>query len=172
MSKPDSGHFKGTTGAKNAKVVSGTSGVVTGGSSQKLGKNMMQEMGLRRGTKWKGYQAQHLIPIELKSHPILKKIGFDMDNPSNGLFLRKPSKTVSATSRHAGYHAPYNRFVEKMLDSIDINSSTNSIRKMVQSLQGNLRKMQQNGIVLYPNQGASVDLYERTYRRITAQKGQ
>ena len=171
MSKPNSGHFKGTTGARNARIVPGTPGLVTGGSSQKLGKNLMQEMGLPRRTKWIGYQAQHIIPIELKGHPVLKKIGFDLDDASNGLFLRKPGKAISTTSRHSGYHAPYNRFVEKMLDSIDVNSSTNSIRKMVQSLQGHLRKMQQSGIVLYPKQGASVDLYERTFKRMIAQKG-
>ncbi|MBR1507996.1 MAG: AHH domain-containing protein [Eubacterium sp.] len=171
MSKPNSGHFKETTGARNACDVPGTPGEVTGGSSQKLGKNMMQAMGLRRSTKWKGYQAQHIIPVELRSHPVLKKIGFDLDDASNGIFLRKPSNTVSATSRHSGYHAPYNRFVEKMLDNIDINSSTNTIRSIVKSLQTDLRKMQQSGIVLYPKQGASVELYERTFKRMSAQKG-
>ena len=171
MSKPDSGHFKGTTGAEKKRIVPGVPGLVTGGNSQKLGRNLMQEMGLPRGTKWKGYQAQHIIPTELRGHPVLKKIGFDLDDASNGMFLRRPEKTVSASSRHYGYHAPYNRFVEKMLDTIDVNSSINSLRKMVQSLQGHLRKMQQSGIVLYPRQGASVELYERTYRRLVAQKG-
>ena len=171
MSKPNSGHFKGTTGTRNACDVPGTPGEVTGGSSQKLGKNMMQAMGLRRSTKWKGYQAQHIIPAELRNHPVLKKIGFDLDDASNGIFLRKPGDTVSATSRHSGYYAPYNRFVEKMLDQIDINLSTNTIRSMVKSLQTDLRKMQQSGIVLYPKQGASVELYERTFKRISAQKG-
>ena len=171
MSKPNSGHFKGTTGGKNASYIPGTPGVVSGGSSSNLGKNMMQAMGLRRTTKWKGYQAQHIIPVELRDHPVLKKIGFDLDDASNGIFLRKPGNAVSSISRHSGYHAPYNRFVEKMLDQIDVNSSTNSIRYMVKSLQTNLKKMQQSGIVLYPKQGASVDLYERTFRRMNAQKG-
>jgi hypothetical protein len=171
MSKPNSGHFKGTTGEKKICYIPGTPGLVTGGSSQRLGKNMLQAMGLPRNTKWNGYQAQHIIPAELKDHPILKKIGFDLDDATNGIFLRIPGKNISTISRHSGYHAPYNRFVEKMLDQIDINSSINSIRNMVKSLQTNLRKMQQNGIVLYPKQGASIDLYERTYMRMTAQKG-
>ena len=171
MSKPDSGHFKGTTGARNAQSTVNTTSIVKGGNSQKLGKNMMQAMGLSRRTKWKGYQAQHIIPVELRDHPVLNKIGFDLDNASNGIFLRTPEKSVSTTSRHFGYHAPYNKFVKKKLDEININSSTVTIKTMVKSLQRNLRKMQQNGIVLYPNQGASVDLFERTYRRINTQKG-
>jgi len=64
-----------------------------------------------------------------------------------------------------------NKFVEKMLDNIDINSSINSIQKEVKSLQNNLRKMQQSGITLYPNQGSSIDLLERTYNRINSKKG-
>lgn len=171
MSKPDSGHFKGTTGAQKAQSTINSLKTVKGGSSQKLGKNMMQAMGLSRRTKWKGYQAQHIIPVELRDHPALRKIGFDLDDASNGIFLRTPERSVSATSRHFGYHAPYNKFVKKKLDEIDANSSTTTIQTMVKSLQRNLRKMQQNGIVLYQNQGASVDLYERTYRRMNAQKG-
>ena len=32
-------------------------GVVTGGDSTKLGKKMMESMGLPRGTNWTGHQA-------------------------------------------------------------------------------------------------------------------
>ena len=171
MSKKASGLFWGTMGTRHFRLVPGSPGKVTGGSSQKLGKNMMQAMGLSRRTKWTGYQAQHIIPVELREHPVLKKIGFDLDNASNGIFLRKPKNDVSATSRHSGYHAPYNKFVEKKLDSIDINSSINSIQKEVKSLQKNLRKMQQTGVTLYPKQGSSLDLLERTYKRISSKKG-
>ena len=171
MSKKASGLFWGTMGTRHFRLIAGTPGEVTGGNSQKLGKNMMQSMGLSRRTKWTGYQAQHIIPVELRDHPVLKKMGFDLDAPSNGIFLRKPRNDISASSRHEGYHAPYNKFVEKKLNSININSSINSIQKEVKSLQHALRKMQQNGIVLYPKQGASLDLFERTYKRITSKKG-
>ncbi len=171
MSKKASGIFWGTMGTRHFRLIPGTPGIVTGGSSQKLGKNMMQAMGLSRRTKWTGYQAQHIIPVELRDHPVLKKIGFDLDHSSNGIFLRNPGNDVSASSRHKGYHAPYNRFVEKMLDHIDLNSSINLIQKEVKSLQNNLRKMQQSGIVLYPKYGATIDLYNRTYKRLISQKG-
>ena len=171
MSKKASGLFWGTMGTRRFRIISGTPGKVTGGDSQKLGKNMMQAMGLSRRTKWTGYQAQHIIPVELRDHPILKKMGMDLDAASNGIFLRKPRSDVSASSRHEGYHATYNRFAEKMLDRIDGETSIHYIQKEVKSLQSNLRKMQQNGIVLYPKQGATLDLYERTYKRISAKKG-
>jgi len=171
MSKKASGIFWGTLGTRHFRLVAGNPGIVTGGSSQKLGKNMMQSMGLSRRTKWTGYQAQHIIPVELRDHPVLKKMGFDLDAASNGIFLRTPRNDVSSTSRHEGYHATYNRFVEKMLNRIDVNSSINSIQKEVKSLQSNLRKMQQSGIVLYPKQGASVELLEKTYNRISTRKG-
>ena len=171
MSKVTCGLFWGTMGTRHCRIIPGKPGSVTGGSSQKLGKNMMQTMGLSRRTKWTGYQAQHIIPVELNNHPILKKMGFDLDAASNGMFLRIPGNDVSATSRHQGYHAPYNKLVEKLLDRININASINSLQKEVKSIQNNLRKMQQTGIVLYSKQGASLELLERTYKRLTSKKG-
>lgn len=171
MSKKASGLFWGTLGTRHFRLIPGFTGKVTGGNSQKLGKNMMQAMGLSRRTKWKGYQAQHVIPVELRDHPALKAIGFHLDDASNGIFLRKPQNDVSASSRHQGYHGPYNRFVEAKLNRIDLNSNIQSVQKEVKSLQTTLKKMQQSGIVLYTNQGASLDLFERTYNRIQSQKG-
>ncbi|MGW6665810.1 MULTISPECIES: AHH domain-containing protein [Peribacillus] len=40
--------------------------------------------------KERPYQAQHIIPKEFRSHPVLIKIGMDMDDASNGFFLRVP----------------------------------------------------------------------------------
>nr|BFE91601.1 hypothetical protein GCM10020185_21370 [Pseudomonas brassicacearum subsp. brassicacearum] len=50
----------------NQRLLSGTPGQVTGGSSTKLGQNLNQAMGRNRTDSWAGYQAQHLIPSELK----------------------------------------------------------------------------------------------------------
>ena len=83
-----------------SRRIAGTPGEVTGGSSTTLGKNMMEAMGLPRSQKWTGYQAQHVIPSELRSHPVLQKIGMDLDNASNGMFLPTPDKALSPLSRH------------------------------------------------------------------------
>ena len=71
-------------------------GVVTGGDSTKLGKKMMESMGLPRGTNWTGHQAQHIIPVEMADHPVLQRNVMDLDDASNGLFLRTPADDISA----------------------------------------------------------------------------
>ena len=143
-----------------------TPGVVTGGSSTQLGRNMMQEMGLARSRRWSGYQAQHIIPSELKDHPVLQTIGMDLDHPTNGMFLREPSPSSSVRSRHSGYHSVYNEVVRKQLDQIDLNQSIEDIVRQVDKLQQNLRGLQEKGLPLYPSQGASVELWEKYLRAL------
>lgn len=153
-------------GGSNTRLIPGSEGVVTGGDSTKLGKNMMELMGLKRSTKWTGHQAQHLIPSEMKNHQVLQKIGMYFDDASNGLFLRTPADDISAMSRHRGYHSTYNEFVKSQLDTIDISQDVNTLQQQVLNLQSNLKKLQQGGLPLYPNQGASIDLWQRSLNRI------
>ena len=44
MSKGHSGLFNGTKGSKNARIIPGKDGFVTGGDSSALGRNMLKEM--------------------------------------------------------------------------------------------------------------------------------
>lgn len=37
---------------------------------------MLKSMGISTKMKWNGYQAQHIIPKELATHPVLVKIFF------------------------------------------------------------------------------------------------
>jgi len=148
------------------RLVPGTEGSVTGGDSTKLGKNMMESMGFPRGTKWTGYQAQHIIPAEMAEHPVLIKIGMDLDDASNGLFLRTPADDISAMSRHRGYHSTYNEFVKIQLDGMDINQNVDVLQKQIYDLQQDLKYLQQSGVPLYPSQGATVDLWQRSLERI------
>ncbi len=138
----------------------------TGGDSAKLGKNMMESMDLPRGTNWPEYQAQHIIPAEMADHPVLQKIGMDLDDASNGLFLRTPADDISTMSRHRGYHSTYNEFVRTQLDGMDINQSADVLQNQVYDLQQNLKYLQQSGLPLYPSQGATVDLWQRSLERI------
>ncbi|MFW2946424.1 T7SS effector LXG polymorphic toxin [Bacillus velezensis] len=139
----------GSSGSTPTRLIPGTPGKVTGGSSTKLGKNMFEQMGLPRSTKRTPYQAQHIIPKEFRSHPVLKKLGMDMDDASNGFFLRIPDDDISATSRHKGYHSVYSSFVRKKLDEIDVNQSVDVIEKQVYGLQQKLRELQEKGLPLY-----------------------
>ena len=148
------------------RLIPGMEGVVNGGDSTKLGKNMMESMGLPRGTNWTGHQAQHIIPVEMANHPVLQRIGMDLDDASNGLFLRTPADDISAMSRHRGYHSTYNEFVKTQLDAMDISQSVDVLQKQVYDLQQNLKYLQQRGLPLYPSQGATVDLWQRSLERI------
>ena len=151
---------------ENLRLIPGKPGVVTGGNSTNLGKNMLEEMGIKRSAKWKGYQAQHIIPSEMASHPVIQKMGMNLDDASNGKFLRIPDDTISPMSRHRGYHSTYNDFVKSKLDQIDINLSPEDLQVEVKKLQRNLNVLQSKGLPLYPNQGATQELWERFYNKL------
>jgi len=154
-------------GKDGDRLIPGQPGIVTGGNSTTLGKNLLQDMGMKRSLKWSGYQAQHIIPSQMKNHPVIKKTGMNFDNSSNGIFFRTPADNISAMSRHRGYHSVYNKVVERALDKINMNQSVDSLQKEIYDLQNNLRKLQENGLPLYPNQGATVELWERKLSQLT-----
>lgn len=164
MSKPTSGHFSGTTGAKNNYSQPWKS--VTGGNSSALGRNILKSMGVDSKIKWKGYQAQHIIPAQLRKHPVLQKIGINLDDASNGIFLQIPQHTVSTRSRHRGYHSTYTAFVKSELDKMNLSQSKHDLRKQVSTLQSRLRRLQDSGLPLYRRDGATVDLWKRSLSRL------
>ena len=187
MSKGVSGHFSGTAGAKAAefhesrRIIPGKDGVVTGGNSQKLKGNLMEKMGLPRNTRASGYQAQHIIPHELANHPVLQKIGIDLDDSSNGIFLPASKANLSTLSKHRGYHKIYTDFVRSKLDEININLSSYELQRQVKNLQTKLRSLQENGIPLYigytqndgksriyPNRnGNTVEMWKRRFNALS-----
>ena len=69
-------------------------------------------------------------------------------------------------SRHRGYHSTYNEFVRIQFDEMDFNQSINVLQNQVYNLQQNLKYLQQNGLPLYSSQGATLDLWLRSLRRI------
>ncbi|MBP3041182.1 AHH domain-containing protein [Bacillaceae bacterium Marseille-Q3522] len=127
---------------------------------------MLEDMGLKSSTKWSGYQAQHIIPSEMANKPVIQKIGMNFDDSTNGIFLRVPDNDISTMSRNRGYHSVYNEVVERALNRMDINQSVDSLQKQVYDLQENLRKLQENGLPLYPSQGATVELWERKLKQL------
>ncbi|WP_425455179.1 AHH domain-containing protein [Aquisalibacillus elongatus] len=73
---------------------------------------------------------------------------------------------MSSMFRHRGYHSVYNEVVERALNGIDLNQSVGNLQNQVYGLQINLRKLQENGLPLYPNQGATVELWERKLKQL------
>ena len=166
MSKQSSGLFFGTLGTLRHRIIPGEEGLVTGGSSTALGKSLLKSMGVSKKKKWNNYQAQHIIPKELRNHPILQKIGIHLDHYTNGIFLRIPSKEISGLTRHRGYHAPYNEFIKRQLDNMNIHKSVWELQKEVHTLQSNLKRLQLSGMVIYPKYGATVESISRAYNRL------
>lgn len=111
---------------------------------------MFEEMGLPRGTKRGRYQAQHIIPVEAMDHPVIKKTGMDLDDASNGIFLRVRDDGVSTMTRHRGDHSPYNRAVLKKLDQMDLSLSVPELDAQVYQLREASRAMLESGIPIYP----------------------
>ncbi|MDE9590182.1 AHH domain-containing protein, partial [Xenorhabdus bovienii] len=124
------------------------------GCSTKLGKNMMEEMGLPRSTTWKGHEAHHVIPKDFSDHPALKAIKYDIDDAANGIFLRRPDRvvnkkiatTVSPMARHRGNHFGYSDAVEKALNKIDLKQPVDAIAKQVADIQIKAKKAMMNGL--------------------------
>jgi len=178
LSKPKSGLFAKTIGhrflrlfCKNEeRLIPGKEGHVTGGSPTALGKNILRSMHVPTKTKRANYQAQHIIPVQVaKNHPIIKKIGMDIDHANNGIFLRIPDNSSSVNSRHLGFHSTYNNFVMHQLDQLNINHSVKQLMREVYGLQRNLTKLLRSGLPMYPNQGASEALWSKHLKRITQQ---
>lgn len=143
------------------RIIPGKEGIVTGGNPTTLGRRILQSYGITSNYKWSGYQAHHIIPVELKDHPVIKKIGMDLDDHTNGVLLRTPDKGVSTNSRHKGYHKVYSKFVKTELDKINPNGSSISIQKQVASLQTKLRKLQESGLPMYEKDGATIEMWQR-----------
>ncbi|WP_221763096.1 AHH domain-containing protein [Streptococcus gordonii] len=48
-------------------------------------------------------------------------MGMDLDEASNGIFLRVLDDQISPMSRHRGYYSAYSDFVKSKLDNIDLD---------------------------------------------------
>ncbi|WP_415668749.1 AHH domain-containing protein, partial [Xenorhabdus nematophila] len=140
------------------------------GCSTKLGKNMMENMGLSRSAKWSGYQAHHVIPKELANHPALKKINYDIDVAANGIFLRKADNGVSAMARHQGNHHGYTDAVRNALDRIDLKQSKEAISKQVANIQDIAKKGMMDGNIIRSKDMYNTKIFGKDVNQIGRQR--
>lgn len=157
---------------------------VTGGDSRKLRGNMNEAWGFRRALRWIGRQAHHIIPSALLRHPVIRKIGMQLDHPSNGISLRLPEKHADSPddggsqnlpqersklpSHHRTYHGGYNKAVERKLDEMDLHASVDSLRAQVTTLQNKARHLIEQGTPLYPSGGQKpADIADLWYRLLS-----
>ena len=122
-------------------------------------------MGRNRSASWTGYQAQHLIPSELKTHPVLKKVGIMLDDASNGIFLpasiTKPEGMISGLPRHTGSHPNYTQAVRQSLNNMERNLPIEQLQKNVYDLQLKLRNVTESGMPVRNVDGAKVDVWTK-----------
>ncbi|WP_077071328.1 AHH domain-containing protein [Mailhella massiliensis] len=117
-----------------------------GGDSRILAKNLKNVP--------QGYQAHHIIPVECKTHPVLNKIGFDMDDAVNGIALPGRPGMDPKLPVHRGYHSDYSQAVRRELDSIPENLSEAETRKRVLKIISKFRTEIESGQSLYRTNGA------------------
>ena len=158
--QPTERSIPGTPGVVNVKV---NSEGKTVGNSSELSKNLwksFEDVPLASydsagdlPQKAKGYQAQHIIPVEMHNHPVLQKIGMDMNDASNGMFLPEPDGDVHALTTHKGYHAVYNKVCEEYLDKIyekhGDDASVEAVEADVAKLQRGLKSVLEDGVPIY-----------------------
>ena len=68
-----------------------------------------------------GFQNHHVIPRSMADHPALKAAGFDIDKPSNLIYLPKEAGGHPTRSQHNGWnkqHKIYNADMRAELDEI------------------------------------------------------
>jgi hypothetical protein len=119
-------------------------GRATGGSSTVLRQNL--------GTKT-NYAAHHIIPVELKNHRVLNKIGMNMDEVNNGISLPKFPGVDPKLPLHRGSHPNYTNAVKKKLDEIPDNLSVKETKSRVMKIQREFRNKLEGGAPLHTSQG-------------------
>jgi hypothetical protein len=133
----------------------GQPGLVTGGSSQALGRGLMRQFGIP-GQTFSGWQPHHLIPTEARTHPVIVKIGMNLDAPTNGIMLPEPGTLGGGQlPTHKGYHSLFSNIALAELDKLDVNLPVPVLELKVFGLQQRLRFAIEAGIPLYYSKGGS-----------------
>lgn len=119
-------------------------------------------MGLSTSGRHSPYQAHHIIPVQLRNHPIFRHFDFYLDDATNGVFLRNCSGSLSPMARHQSNHPGYSAAIDSVLTKI-ANSGMNAqqMQSAVGKLQNDLRRLLENGTPLRPSAGGSEDLWAR-----------
>lgn len=100
-----------------------------------------------------GWQAHHIIPVELANHRVLKKIGFNFDTIENGISLPSKQGIDPLLPIHAGSHPNYTNSIIRELDSIPENIGVKDTEKMVNSVVSKYRNMLETGTPLHNKYG-------------------
>nr|WP_305069870.1 AHH domain-containing protein [Flavobacterium covae] len=97
-----------------------------------------------------GYQNHHVIPRSMADHPAIKAAGFDVDKPSNLIYLPKEQGTHPTRSQHKGWnkqHKAYNAdMFGKLKDIHDIGKAEGWSKKQYSEAIEDLRSQTRKGL--------------------------
>jgi hypothetical protein len=147
--------------------VPGSPGLVTGGNSTVLRANLHRRSRLGGPATGGNREAHHVIPSAVaKDHPVLKRLGINLDDASNGVFLPNgPNGTKPlGLSVHRGPHDNYSRAIQQHLDSLSHIRNLRTLDDKVSELQTRLREALRQGAPLRDRDGATIDLWLRIAR--------
>lgn len=115
-----------------SREIPGILGKVTGeGDSQTLLRNLLKANGLKAQPA-RGYATHHLIPVVVaKRSPVIKKIGMNIDDATNGILLLR----TGAGRVHSGSHDEYSDAVEAALNLIPESLSIEETMDRVYEIQ-------------------------------------
>jgi len=142
------------TAARQAgkRAAENTAGHTVGGSSIILAERL-------EISRVKDWAAHHIVPVELKNHPALKKIGMDMDEVSNGIALPIKPGLDPKLPLHRGSHPAYTAAVARELDAIPPNLTIEETSRAVKAIQSKYRKLLEEGKPLHETYGATNPWY-------------
>ena len=100
------------------------------------------------------YAAHHIIPTQLSNHPILRRIGMDMDKATNGIALPTKPGLHPTSPLHRGSHPGYTNAVKQELDRIPHFASKRRIQRHVNEIQQIFRDKLVDGAPLHGSYGA------------------
>ena len=95
-----------------------------------------------------GFQKHHIIPQQLKNHPLIKEAGMNIHSIGNIIYLPTSADAHPTRTIHKGSHPEYKKHIEKqMSDLLEIGQNNNwtqkeykdALKKLIRSERANLR---------------------------------
>ncbi|MEH2455966.1 eCIS core domain-containing protein [Nostoc sp.] len=127
-------------------------GLGTAGITNQEAKKAREILRASLGKSPKGFQAHHIIPYELRDHPVIdflrRKFGWNINDTSNEIHLPENSTIPGAGSKtpHFGSHPRYNEMIGGRLDGLNYQWSIGKLSDQqllieVQALQSQYRNL-------------------------------
>lgn len=118
-------------------------------SSKLLAESLKAKGQWPKNAKSGDYAAHHIIPTQLSNHPVLIRIGMDMNNATNGIALPTKPGLHPTLPLHRGSHPSYTNDVRQELDKISLFAFKRGIQRRVSEIQQIFRDRLVAGVPLH-----------------------